>query len=94
MSMSSGMPLRAGQALGHYQLIHPLDQRKPVEIWLGQHISLQAPVALKIFQQDGLQNEDILRYEKRLQNEARILAGLHHQYIVGYRDYKVSRRFV
>lgn len=94
MRISPGGHLQAGQALGHYQLIHPLDQRKPVEIWLGQHIQLQTPVALKILQLDNLGEEDTQRYERRLQNEARILASLHHQYIVGYRDYKLARRFL
>jgi len=94
MSASPGVHLQVGQALGHYQLVHALDQRKPIEIWLGQHIHLQVPVALKILRLDSLQEDELQRYEKRFHNEARILAGLHHQYIVGYRDYTLSRRFL
>lgn len=88
-----GTHLEAGQAVGHYQLIQLLDQRSMIEVWLGQHISLQAPVALKILSWDGLQEEESLRHERRLHHEARVLATLHHQHIVGFRDYLVWRNF-
>jgi serine/threonine protein kinase len=91
MEMSSGRHLQEWRALGHYQLVCPLDQRNAIEVWLGQHISLGMPVALKILRQDGLQEEELQHYEMRLQNEAGVLADLHHQYIVGFRDYRRSR---
>ena len=93
MNVRPGTRLEAGQAVGHYQLIQLLDRRSMIEVWQGQHIRLHAPVALKILRWDGLQEEESLRHELRLQHEAQVLANLHHQHIVGFRDYLVWRNF-
>lgn len=83
--------LRVGQALGHYQLVRLLDRRRTVEVWQGQHIALPIQVVLKVLTR-GNQLEDEYRYTaSRLQNEALILAGLHHQHIVTLRDYLQER---
>jgi serine/threonine protein kinase len=92
MRTSSNQPLQAGQALGHYQLIRPLDQRPATEVWQALHIDLQVNLALKIIPRN-LPVEEYLRYEQRLREEARILASLHHPHIVGYRDYLRGRDF-
>ena len=91
MDTSSNTPLQRGQLLGHYQLLRPLDRRSATEIWQGQHVNLGVSVALKILRRDSLDEEEREHYEERLQNEAEVLAGLHHQHIVGYRDFRESR---
>lgn len=93
MRIRPGTHLEAGQAVGHYQLVQLLDQRSMTEVWQGQHIRLHAPVALKILRWDGLQEDESLHHERRLQHEAQVLANLHHQHIVGFRDYLVWRNF-
>jgi serine/threonine protein kinase len=93
MSIRPGSHLEAGQALGHYQLIRVLDQRSMIEVWQGQHISLHTPVALKVLRWDSLQEDESTRHERRLYHEAQVLATLHHQHIVGFRDYLVWRNF-
>ena len=94
METNAGMHLQRGQTLGHYQLMRPLDQRGAMEVWLGQHIDLRVPVALKILRRDGIREEEQRHHEKRLEVEAALLASLHHQHIVAYRDYGLSRRFM
>ncbi|HEX4713918.1 MAG TPA: serine/threonine-protein kinase [Ktedonobacteraceae bacterium] len=93
MKMSSDLRLRAGQALGHYQLVRMLDHRRPVEVWQGQHISVPIQVALKVLPRDGQEEEEYQHVERRLQNEALVLADLHHQHIVTLRDYLRGRNF-
>lgn len=93
MNRSSETRLLAGRVLGHYRLLSPLDQRSAIQVWLGEHVHLHVPVALKILRRDGLDEDELKHHEMRLHNEARILADLHHPHIVGYRDYEVSRHF-
>lgn len=87
MDVRSGLRLQAGDAIGHYQLVELLDHRRAVEVWRGQHIGRQTQVALKILPLAGCAPEDYRRVERRLHNEALILAGLRHQHILGFRDY-------
>lgn len=94
MHKNSDIHLYVGQALGHYQLLHPLDQRGAIEIWQAQHVNLHMSVALKILPLHGLREEDYQRYEGRLRHEAGILATLHHAHIVGFRDYVLWRNFL
>ncbi|HEY3991788.1 MAG TPA: serine/threonine-protein kinase [Ktedonobacteraceae bacterium] len=93
MRIDSGTHLVTGQFLEHYQLIQRLDKRYGIEIWYAQHIILQAPVVLKIILPDKRDIEAYQRDEHFLQNEARVLSSLHHQYIIGYRDYIKGRNF-
>lgn len=86
--------LHAGQALGHYQLIKLLDQRSVVEVWQAQHVILHTQVALKILPLHPLPEQNLFRYETRLRCEAQVLGELHHQHIVGFRDYILWRPFV
>ena len=85
--------LAAGQFLGHYQLVQRLDKRRGIEIWHAQHIIVQIPVVLKVLFPANREDEEYRRDERFLQNEARVLSGLHHHYIIGYRDYIEGRNF-
>lgn len=93
MEVRSGLRLWTGEAVGHYQLVEQLDRRRAVEVWRGQHISLHTQVALKILPRAGRSSEDYQRVERRLRNEALVLAGLRHQHIVGFRDYLEGRDY-
>ena len=93
MRIDPGTHLVTGQFLEHYQLIQRLDKRYGIEIWYAQHIILQVPVVLKVVLPDKRDAEEYQRDERLLQNEARVLSGLHHQYIIGYRDYIEGRNF-
>ena len=86
-------PLAEGQLLGHYQLIRRLDKHYGLEIWQTQHSSLHVPAVLKILLLEQRTREEYQRDEHFLQNEARVLAHLHHHYIIGYRDYLIGRNF-
>lgn len=88
-----GMHLTAGQPLEHYQLVQRLDKRYGIEIWHAQHITLQVPVVLKVVLSENRDAKEYQRDERLLQNEARVLSGLHHQYIIAYRDYLEGRNF-
>jgi serine/threonine protein kinase len=93
MDVHSGVRLQAGDALEHYQLIEPLDRRRAVEIWRGQHISQQTQVVLKILPRAGCAPEDYQRIERRLRNEALVLAGLHHRHIIGLHTYLEEQNY-
>ena len=93
MEVRSDLRLRAGEAVGHHQLVQLLDRRRAVEVWRGQHISLHTQVALKILPRAGHSQEDYWHVERRLRNEALVLAGLHHQHIIGFRDYLERRDY-
>lgn len=87
MDVRSGLHLQAGDAIGHYQLIELLDRRRAVEVWRGQHIEQQTQVALKVLPLAERAAGDYLRVERRLHNEALILAGLRHRHIISFRGY-------
>ncbi len=86
--------LHEGRAVGHYQLVHQLDQRHIIEIWQAQHVPLHRPVALKILPLHALCEQEFLLYEARLLREADALAEFHHPHIVGFRDYVLWRPFL
>lgn len=93
MDVRSGFRLQAGDAIEQYQLIELLDRRFAVEVWRGQHISLHTQVALKLVSRAGCLPENYQRVERRLRNEALILAGLRHQHIIGFYDYLEHREY-
>ena len=86
--------LDVGRELGHYHLINLLDRRGLIEVWQAQHVILHTQVALKILPLHASHEPDLFRYETRLRCEAQVLAELHHQHIVGFRDYILWRPFV
>ena len=93
MGLYPGTHPGAGQFLAHYQLIQRLDKHYRTEVWYAQHIILQIPAVLKVVLPAKRDIEEYQRDKRLLQNEARVLSGLHHQYIIGYRDYIESRNF-
>ncbi len=93
MSTGPSTYLQTGRTLGHYQLVRPLERKYATEVWLGQHIYLHTPVALKILALNAVQEDELPHYESRLHNEACILANFHHPHIVGFRDYYLSPSF-
>src|SRR5579863_5100176 len=48
---------RVGQQLGNYRLIHPLGNGGFADVYLGQHIYLNTPAAIKILQARLAQND-------------------------------------
>jgi serine/threonine protein kinase len=88
-----GPQLAVGQFFHHYQLVQSLDKRSGIEIWRAQHIIIQAPVVLKVLLPDNREDAEYQRDAHFLRNEARVLSSLHHQYIIGYRDYLEGRGF-
>lgn len=93
MEITFHSPLQEGQALGHYQLVQLLDRRRAVEVWWCQHIHLPIQAVLKILPRYGNPAEEYQRVERRLRNEALMLAGLRHPHVVGFRDYLQGRDF-
>lgn len=85
--------LYESQRVGHYQLIHPLDQRHIIEVWQAQHVTLQKSVALKILPLHALGEQEFFLYETRLRCEAQALESFDHPHIVGFRDYVLWRPF-
>lgn len=83
----------ASQFLAHYQFVQRLDKRRGIEIWRAQHIGIQTPVVLKIVSLANRPEQEYQRDVNLLQNEARVLSGIHHHYIIGYRDYLEGRNF-
>jgi serine/threonine protein kinase len=65
---------------GRYRLMHRLDEGGMSWVWLGQHLALDIPVAIKIIKSlPGISLEQGLR-------EARITAGLRHAAVVTVLD--------
>jgi WD40 repeat protein/serine/threonine protein kinase len=76
---------RVGQQLGNYRLVRLLGQGGFAEVYLGEHIHLDTPAAIKVLQTQ-LDSEDIGQFH----TEARIIARLIHPHIVRVLDYGVT----
>lgn len=76
---------RQGDILGHYRLIRLLGQGGFAEVYLGEHIHLQTPVAVKVLH-TRLANEDIQAFQR----EAQTVASLIHPNIVRVLDFGVE----
>ncbi len=76
---------RVGQKLGNYRLIRLLGKGGFAEVYLGEHVFLNTPVAVKVLHAQ-LSREDM---EKFL-NEARTIARLMHPHIVRVTDFGVE----
>src|SRR2546430_3039652 len=68
---------RVGQQLGNYQLIRLLGQGGFAEVYLGEHIHLGTPAAIKVLHTQ-LTSDDMDKFR----TEARTIAHLIHPYIV------------
>ncbi len=76
---------RVGQQLGNYRLVRLLGQGGFAEVYLGEHIYLDTPAAIKVLHTQ-LANEDVGQFH----TEARTVARLIHPHIVRVLDYGVA----
>ncbi len=77
---------RVEQRLGNYRLLRLLVRLSFADVYLGEHVSLNNPVVLRVFRIALLDkdSEDFLR-------EAQILASLDHPHIVRILDVAVEK---
>src|SRR5205085_9484365 len=76
---------RAGLQLGNYKLIRLLGQGGFADVYLGEHIYLKTPAAIKVLQ-TRLAREDLQGFL----NEARAIANLVHPSIVRVLEFGVE----
>src|SRR5712692_4311459 len=76
---------RVGQQLGNYRLIRLLGQGGFADVYLGEHIYLKTPAAIKLLQ-TRLANDDLQSFL----NEARSIANLVHPNIVRVLEFGVE----
>lgn len=81
----TGMADRAGQQLGNYRLIRLIGKGGFAEVYLGEHVFLNTPVAVKVLHTQ-LSREDMEKFLK----EARTIARLVHPHIVRVTDFGVE----
>lgn len=78
------MPDRVGQQLANYRLIRTLGQGGFADVYLGEHVYLNTPAAIKVLQM-RLTDED----KRSFLEEARTIARLKHPAIVRILEYDV-----
>jgi len=76
---------RTGQQLGNYRILRLIGKAGFADVYLGEHIYLNTPVALKILHTQ-LTNDDM----EGFLNEARTIARLMHPHIVRVTDFGVD----
>ncbi len=81
----AGMADRAGQQLGNYRLMRLIGKGGFAEVYLGEHVFLNTPVAVKVLHTQLLR-EDMEKFLK----EARTIARLVHPHIVRVTDFGVE----
>lgn len=79
------MPYRIGQQLGNYRLMRLLGVGGFAEVYLGQHVHLETPAAIKVLR-TSIDSGDV----KRFYTEARTIARLMHQHILCILDLGVE----
>jgi serine/threonine protein kinase len=75
-----------GQQLGHYRLIDRLGTGGFAVVYLGEHVHLKTPAAIKVLHQVQLSSDE----EKKFRKEARTIAELRHQNIIRVLDYGIQ----
>ncbi len=73
---------RVGQQLGHYRLLRLLGQGSFAEVYLGEHLYLERPAAIKVLH-TRLISDDVDKFRA----EARTIAHLQHPHIVQVLDF-------
>src|SRR5229473_5958786 len=76
---------REGQQLGNYRLLRLLGQGGFAEVYLGEHIYLETPAAIKVLRTQ-IASEDV----EHFRTEARTIARLAHPHIVRVLEYGVD----
>jgi len=79
----SSSKLTVDKAVGKYTLNEVMGQGGWSIVYRGQHASLHFPVAVKMLKHDMAMDVD---FSRKLQNEAKIIAGLNHENIVKVYD--------
>ena len=79
---------RIQQQIGHYQLVRLLGQGGFAEVYLGEHIHLKTPAAVKVLH-SRLVDEDVQQFTQEAQTVARLL----HPNIVRVFDFGVENAF-
>jgi outer membrane protein assembly factor BamB/serine/threonine protein kinase len=80
------MPDRVGQQLGNYRLLRLLGRGGFAEVYLGEHVYLKRPAALKVLHR-SLEEEDVERFLA----ESQVLARLDHPHIVRVHEFAVEQ---
>src|SRR6266567_1171074 len=75
---------RVGQQFGNYRLLRVLGQGTFASVYLGEHLYLERPAAIKILH---VQMEPATFAP--FQREARTIAQLHHPHIIGVYDFGI-----
>ena len=81
------MAERIGQQLGNYRLTRLLGEGGFAEVYLGEHVHLGTPAAVKVLT-TKLTDEDIAQFR----NEARTIISLEHPHIVRVLDFGMQGR--
>jgi len=76
------------QQIGHYRLIRLLGQGGFAEVYLGEHMHLNTPAAVKVLH-SRLMDEDVQQFAQEAQTVARLL----HPNIVRVLDFGVENAF-
>jgi serine/threonine protein kinase len=74
-----------GQHVLNYKIVALIGEGGMGDVYLGEHLSIQRKVAIKVLKPELAKNEAI---KSRFKHEASILAQLHHPHIVGLIDYQ------
>jgi eukaryotic-like serine/threonine-protein kinase len=73
---------RVGQQLGHYRLLRKIGQGAFAEVYLGEHLYLERPAAIKVLHVH-MEPET----HEQFRCEARTIANLQHPHIVQVHDF-------
>jgi eukaryotic-like serine/threonine-protein kinase len=78
---------RVGQQLGNYRLLRKLGQGSFAEVYLGEHLYLERPAAIKILhvQMDP-------KAQEQFRHEARTIARLDHPHILRVLDFGIEEQ--
>ncbi len=83
---SKAMIDRVGQHVGNYRILRSLGRGGFAEVYLGEHLHLHSPAALKVLR-TSLQDKDVQRFLA----EAQTLVRLRHPHIVRVLDFAVEQ---
>src|SRR5947209_8757056 len=77
---------RIGQQLGNYHLLRELGQGGFADVYLGEHVYLKSPAALKVLR-TSLADVDVARFL----SEAQTLVRLRHPHIVRVLEFAIEQ---
>ncbi len=77
---------RVGQQLGNYRLTRLLGRGGFAEVYLGEHVYLKTPAAIKLLQTKVAKEQELQAFLK----EAQTIAQLFHSHIVRILDFGVD----